>query len=292
MNIGISHLSEAKVTLLQVINPPIYLISILPGIAVLLFNPDSNSAGAVGWATVAVILVQHGINLLNDITDWQRGADVEKHLSWVRYSNGETRHLQLQAFFSLAAGSLLGAFILLEQQKLSVLLIAAPLLLAGYLYNAGEKPLSYTRMGEWVTAACYGPGVFGCLWWLSLDTYHPQQIAGGAIGSIAFAALAAAILLSHQPPQIETDSGAGKISFAVRHGAEKTRRYSRLLYALFCLCILMLFAMQDTSLQTIGILIMICSGSITFTLHTEPSPPKVLIPATICILSSFLLILY
>ena len=44
------------------------------------------------------------------------------------------------------------------------------------------------------------------------------------MGAIAFAALAVCRLLSHQPPQIETDRQAGKQSFAVRYGVRRTRQ--------------------------------------------------------------------
>ena len=56
---------------------------------------------------------------------------------------------------------------------------------------------------------------------------------------IAFAALAVALLLSHQPPQIETDRRAGKLSFAVRFGVCTDRFTARLLFAVFlagCAC--------------------------------------------------------
>ena len=50
---------------------------------------------------------------------------------------------------------------------------------------------------------------------------------------LGFAAIAVALLLSHQPPQIETDRQAGKQSFAVRFGAVTTKRVARLLFLLF-----------------------------------------------------------
>ena len=276
-------MSEAKATLLQVINPPIYLVSILPGIAVLLFNPDSNATTSVIWATFAVVLIQHAINLFNDVTDWQRGADPDKFLSWVRFTDGKTRGLEIQAFISLICGGLLGILILYLENKSHVLLLATPLVLAGYLYNKGRVPLSYTHLGEWVTGICYG-GVFACLWWLSTDRDGTSELITGLIGSISYAALAGSILLSHQPLQIQTDSAAGKISFAVRHGKQKTWLISRLLYGLFCLTTIMLFSQVSTSLTRQLCLLGVCSATIVYTLRTEPCPAKVLIPASMCIL--------
>jgi 1,4-dihydroxy-2-naphthoate octaprenyltransferase len=96
----------------------------------------------------------------------------------------------------------------------------------GYLYNAGESPLSYSWMGEWVTAICYGPGVFGCLWFVAGLNFNLTS----TIGMLAFAALATSLLLSHQPPQIETDRRVGKKSFAVRYGKQKTYQVSVFLF--------------------------------------------------------------
>ena len=55
-----------------------------------------------------------------------------------------------------------------------------------------------------------------------------QRTESGA----AAGALAMALLLSHQPPQIETDRAAGKHSFAVRYGREMTVRAAWGLYLL------------------------------------------------------------
>ena len=58
------------------------------------------------------------------------------------------------------------------------------------------------------------------------------------LGMLAFAAFASALLLSHQPPQIETDRAAGKQSFAVRHGAALTRKVALYLQVLTLLSLL------------------------------------------------------
>lgn len=222
----------------EALNPPIYLVSVLPGLGVPLLAP---AAGAVGirhpvgllLATIAVVLVQHAINLFNDAADWRLGADVEKFDSWVRVHGENPALAARHGAVSLLAGGLLGLAVLWVQQQLWILWIALPLVGLGYLYNAGPRPLSYTYLGEWVTGVCYGPGVFGCLWLVAGLPPGPAMIAG----SVAFAALAMALLLSHQPPQIETDRQAGKRSFAVRYGAETTRRVARLLFFVFLVAI-------------------------------------------------------
>jgi 1,4-dihydroxy-2-naphthoate octaprenyltransferase len=218
----------------EALNPPIYLVSLLPGLGVpLLSQAALPHPLGLAFATVAVILVQHAINLFNDAADWRLGADVKKHDSWVRVHRGRPRTAALHGLISLLAGGLLGLAVLWQQGQWWILSIALPMVGLGYLYNAGRRPLSYNHLGEWVTGICYGPGVFGCLWLVAgLD---PDL--GMVTGSIAFGALAMALLLSHQPPQIETDRRAGKHSFAVRYGADRTLGVARLLFLLFLACL-------------------------------------------------------
>lgn len=117
-------------------------------------------------AVVAVILIQHAINVLNDVADWRLGADEEKWDSWVRYHRKDTRAATLHGWLSSLAGGLLGLGTLIFAEKLWILVIALPMVSLGYLYGSGKRPLSCTRLGEWVTGLCYGPGVVGCMWLL------------------------------------------------------------------------------------------------------------------------------
>jgi 1,4-dihydroxy-2-naphthoate octaprenyltransferase len=214
----------------EALNPPIYLVSVLPGLGVPLLAQDAvpHPFGLV-LATLAVVLLQHAINLFNDAADWRLGADKEKSDSWVRVHAGRPEVAVMHGALSLLAGGLLGLAVLWWLGQWWLLWIAAPLLALGYLYNAGPRPLSYTHLGEWVTGLCYGPGVFGCLWLVAGLPASPAMVAG----MVAFAALAAALLLSHQPPQIDTDRQAGKLSFAVRFGVDRTVSVARWLSGIF-----------------------------------------------------------
>jgi 1,4-dihydroxy-2-naphthoate octaprenyltransferase len=225
-------MDDARLKWWQALDPPIYLISILPGAAVwLLTGIQGRRLAEVAAATLAVVLLQHAINVLNDVSDWRLGADLEKYNSWVRFHDETPRVASLHGFVSLALGGLLGLAVLIEAGKTWIALVAAPLIVLGYLYNSGSRPLSYTHLGEWVTGLCYGPGVFGCLWLLAAT----RPVSAGIYGSIAFFALSVALLLSHQPPQIATDRQAGKQSFAVRFGARRTYAGAKLLFLLFLL---------------------------------------------------------
>ncbi len=267
----------------QAFNPAIYLISILPAIAVIVLAGEAPiwKQGLI-FSTLAVVLIQHAINLFNDVSDWNLGADTEKMDSWVRASNGNTRTVTIHAFISFFSGGIIGLSVLIVGDKLWIIIIALPLIALGYLYNAGKHPLSYTWMGEWVTGVCYGPGVFGCLW---LVTGLDLNITA-VLGMITFATLAVSLLLSHQPPQIETDRAVGKKSFCVRYGIQKTRQVS---VALFTIALLLIGAgislnhnfsyLQYTSLFLLIISFCFYLGKI------GPNPKRVLL------LSSTLLLL-
>lgn len=227
-------LSAPRPSWLAALNPPIYLVSILPGLGVfLLATQPVADVAAVVLATLAVVLLQHAINLFNDAADWRLGADVEKFDSWVRVHRDDPSIAARHGLISLLAGGFLGLFVLWSGGQWWILLIAAPLVLLGYAYNAGDRPLSYTHFGEWVTGVCYGPGVFGCLWLVAGFGVD----AGWWLGSIAFGLLAVTLLLSHQPPQIATDRQAGKLSFAVRYGEQRTVWVVRLLFLVWGLLI-------------------------------------------------------
>lgn len=199
----------------------------LPGVGVWeLLRPGGEALAWLAAATLAVVLVQHAINVLNDLADWRLGADVEKWDSWVRIHGEDLGLTRLHGGLSFVAGGVLGLATLASSGRWWLLAIALPLVALGFLYNSGSRPLSYTRLAEWVTGLCYGPGVFGCLWLLAGGGASPP----GLLGSLAFACLATAILLSHQPPQIATDRAAGKHTFAVRYGAQATWRAARALF--------------------------------------------------------------
>jgi 1,4-dihydroxy-2-naphthoate octaprenyltransferase len=269
----------------QALDPPIYLISILPGAAVwLLTGVAGRRLAEVAAATLAVVLLQHAINVLNDVSDWRLGADLDKRNSWVRFHDETPRVATLHGFVSLVFGALLGLAVLIAAGKIWIAPMAAPLVLLGYLYNSGTRPLSYTHLGEWVTGLCYGPGVFGCLWLLAAN----RPVAVGVLGSIAFFALSVALLLSHQPPQIDTDRRAGKRSFAVRYGARRTYLGAKLLFLLFLLTFGLALASStadnasrityDVSAVIAGLLLV----------RLQPAPRRLLPAATAVILGALL----
>ncbi len=278
-------MDTARLRWWQALDPPIYLISILPGAAVwLLTGVRGRTLAEVAAATLAVVLLQHAINVLNDVSDWRLGADLEKRNSWVRFHDESTRTASLHGYTSLVLGALLGLAVLVVADKLWIAPLTAPLVLLGYLYNSGSRPLSYTHFGEWVTGLCYGPGVFGGLWLLA--TAHPLPV--GVFGSIAFFALSVALLLSHQPPQIDTDRQAGKLSFAVRFGARLTYIGAKLLFFLFLLA-LGVALLYSTPNAASRLTYAIAAGAAGVLLAWRQPAPRRLLPAASAVILGTLL---
>lgn len=261
----------------QALNPAIYLISILPGVGVgLLVLPSGQPLLALLGATLAVTLLQHAINLLNDEADWRLGADSEKWDSWIHVHNKDLRVVRLHGWLSFLGGALLGLWILAWSKRLDILGPAIPLIGLGYLYNSGKRPLSYTRLGEWVTGLCYGPGVFGCLWLVTGHSANPAMWSG----ALAFASLAVALLLLHQPPQIRTDRLAGKQSFAVRYGAVITYRFARILFLMFLLAWGLALVYQQVGPITIGIDILVSCAAFAGSCKKTPDSKYLLLTSS------------
>jgi len=269
----------------QALDPPIYLISVLPGAAVWLLTGITGRALVfVVLATLAVVLLQHAINVLNDVSDWRLGADAEKYHSWARFHQLNLGIATLHGYTSLLAGCLLGLVVLVQADRLWILAGAAPLVLLGYLYNSGPRPLSYSHLGEWVTGLCYGPGVYGSLWLLAADRPSLAVIPG----SLAFFALSVALLLSHQPPQIETDRQAGKQTYAVRYGVRRTQRTARLLYLVFLLTFGAAVWQAGPAVAGMLACLLVALVSALAVLLTPPSPRRILTGATAVIFATLL----
>lgn len=270
----------------QALNPAIYLISVLPGLAVVLFaSQQPYWLFGLTLATFAVVLLQHAINVFNDLSDWRLGADVDKMDSWVRFHQLNMQAVAIHGAISFLFGGLLGVYVLHISSQYWILAIAVPLVLLGYLYNSGNKPLSYSKAGEWVTATCYGPGVFGCLWLVSGQGIDFPY----AFGSIAFAALSLSLLLSHQPPQIETDRQAGKLSFAARNGADKTYQVSRVMLIISCLSIALGLYQVGASYRVQAVYLIASALLVIVIYKADPQPKIIMLGSSLSIITALVL---
>ena len=270
----------------QVLQPAIYLISLLPGLFLLSLLPDGGSKPFLALTTLAVVLIQHGINVLNDSIDWRKGADSEKELSWVRFHSGDLKWVNAHGIMSFMLGVTLGSAVVIATQAFDVFYVAFPLLALGYGYNASQWTLSYTSLGEWVTGLCYGPGVFGCMGYLFLKTISVPLM----VGSLAFGCLAVAVLFSHQPPQVFSDFLAGKSTFAVRYGKERTIRTAKILAGVSLLLLTAILTLRITAWPMKSTLL-ITGALLQFqNWRNIPNPGRILKAASILIFAGTILV--
>lgn len=178
---------------------------------------------------VGALLLQILANLVNDVSDFERGADTDQRI-------GPTR--AAQAGWLTPAEVRGGAWIALVLAVLSGVALTAiagwviiPLwiasIAAAVLYTAGPRPLGYLGLGDAMVFVFFGPaGVVGTTFVLTGTAPLLAWIAALPIGALATAVLAVNNLRDR-----ETDAVVGKRTLAVRLGAPAVRAEYLLLLA-------------------------------------------------------------
>ena len=167
------------------------------------------------------LAIQIGCNLINDYSDFERGADDETRIGPARAAaQGWLTPAQLKrgAVYSLVSAGLIGVY-LTAVGGWPILALGTASLIAAYAYTAGPLPLAYVGLGDLFVILFFGWGAVGGTVWLltgvlTLDTF----IAGGSVG-----ALAAAILVVNNLRDRHGDAASGKRTLAVRFGATAAR---------------------------------------------------------------------
>ncbi len=170
--------------------------------------------------SVAVFL-QLGVNFSNDYSDGVRGTD-EFRVGPQRLTGSgavEPRKVLRVAlvFFALAAVSGLVIVVLTAQWWL--LLIGALAILAAWYYTGGKDPYGYAGLGELSVFIFFGPvATLGTSFAQTLVFQPDAVMAGIGLGSIA-----AAVLVTNNIRDIETDKQAGKRTLAVFMGSKASK---------------------------------------------------------------------
>ncbi len=223
----IATLAKQKCQFLDFLNPGIYLISVLPAVAI--FSAiNVLFADRLFLSMLLLVFLQHGVNLLNDYEDDRRGADINKHDSWIHYYQSPYK-LKLVGMSYFVGSCIFGSILLVYWGLWPVLIWSLPFVLLAYAYNKSKNPVSYSVYAEWVTACCYGPGVVFAMSYIANPHFNETTI----FLSFGFAALAAAVLISHQIPQISDDFRVNKKTFALRYGSVFSLKIVNALLLLF-----------------------------------------------------------
>ena len=194
------------------------------------------SSAPVRWwlppvALLSATCIQIGTNLVNDVADFEKGADTAERLGPVRVTQSgllHGRHVMLAAaaWFGLAA--LLGVP-LVQAGGVPILVIGLLSLVAGYAYTTGPFPLAYLGLGELFVMIFFGlAAVKGMAYVLAGQGLWPwAELAALQVGLQS-----ATLLAVNNFRDMDGDRRAGKRTLAARFGVSFARAEIAVLVAL------------------------------------------------------------
>ena len=218
-------------TWLRAIRAPSLTATFAPSLATAL-------AGALlGWsiaplralsAALGVLIVQIGVNLMNDISDFARGIDAPGNLggSGVLVDHSLTpERLARAAWLSFGLGALLGLPALLAEPSLLGVVALAALGAWGY---SGGPGLKYRALGDLTVLALCGPLLSVGF---SLAAFGRADVTIAVLG-FAFGLAAVGILHVNNFQDMEVDRASGARTVALALGAQGARVYLATVYLL------------------------------------------------------------
>ena len=188
---------------------PVLLGCVLAWVQTGQWRPD-----AVLLTALASILIQIGTNLLNDVGDFERGADTAERLGPPRATaQGWLPAAQVKRAGLLALG---GAFVcgvyLAWLGGWPIVALGLVSLLCGWAYTHGPRPIAYGPFGEVFVWTFFGVAAVVGTAYLQSDALLPGAFWLGHV----MGALAAAVMLVNNTRDRQTDAAAGKRTLATR----------------------------------------------------------------------------
>ncbi|HED04927.1 MAG TPA: 1,4-dihydroxy-2-naphthoate polyprenyltransferase, partial [Candidatus Fraserbacteria bacterium] len=171
---------------------------------------------------VVALLLQVGVNFVNDVQDYQRGADqMGERLGPPRVTTeGWLMPAEVWGgtWVVFGATALLGLY-LVWVGGWPILGIGVASVVAALAYTGGPFPLGYHNLGEVFVFLFFGLFAVGGTYYLQTGALSPLAVwAGAFMGS-----LAAAILVVNNYRDLENDRRAGKHTLAVCLGRQGTQ---------------------------------------------------------------------
>lgn len=180
-------------------------------------------------ALAAVIVLQIGVNLANDVEDFERGADTADRVGPTRVTQAgllPAAAVKRAARACFAAAFLIGCGLSIVGGA-RIFALGAVSIAFGYLYTGGPLPLAYLGLGD-----ALAMGFFGCVAVVGTALLQAGRVpALGWIAWLPVGCLATAILVVNNLRDRFTDARAGKRTLAVRIGGGATRAEYALLVA-------------------------------------------------------------
>lgn len=167
-------------------------------------------------------LIQIGTNLLNDVDDFERGADRSTRVGPQRVTaQGWATPLQVKrvALVCFLVVTVAGIY-LTALGGLPIILIGAAGVLAGWGYSRCPWPISYSATGEAFVFLFFGLAAVGGTAWLQHMAFSPMALVAGA----ALGCMAAAVLMVNNTRDMQEDADAGRRTLAIRMGLGGARK--------------------------------------------------------------------
>jgi 1,4-dihydroxy-2-naphthoate octaprenyltransferase len=170
---------------------------------------------------IAALLLQIAANLINEYSDFRRGADEHKTAGQgmiIKNAVLTPRDVLIGAIVSVVIGVLIGLF-LLTQTGWPLFWIGLGGVLVVITYTAGPFPLAYNGLGEIAVFIFMGPlMVLGAYYVMAREFSWTPVIAGLPIGFMV-----AAILHANNVRDLEADRAVNKRTLAVQLGRAGAR---------------------------------------------------------------------
>ena len=193
------------------------------------FNAEGYHLGIALACLALALCMQIGVNFANDYSDGVKGTDAVRvgPGRLVGAGKAEPRVVLGVAIGFLAAGALAGLVVVLLSGRWWLLLVGAVCIVAAWTYTGGKRPYGYLALGELMSFLFFGPVAVMGTTYAIIGRITDDSIALG----IAMGCFSAALMLTNNLRDIDTDRAAGKRSLPTLIG----RRASKALYALLML---------------------------------------------------------
>lgn len=178
----------------------------------------------------AALLIQIGTNLVNDVADFERGADTAERRGPTRVTQSgllAPRQVRTAAGCAFGLAALIGCY-LIARGGWPIAVLGSAAIVSGWAYTGGPWPLGYHGLGDPFVFGFFGvAAVIGTAY---VQTGDASALALAA--SLPVGALATAILVVNNTRDAASDRRAGKRTLAVRLGTAAARGEYALLLAL------------------------------------------------------------
>lgn len=190
-------------------------------VAIALSYPKFNLINAL-LALIVGLALQVAVNYANDYSDGIRGTDLKRIGPTRLVASGLATAAEVKraALFSFAIAAIAGAY-LSARSSYWLMLIGASAIISAWRYTGGKNPYGYRGLGE-----IYVFVYFGLV--ATIGTYFTQTgkiEIEAVLAAISNGAISCALLMVNNIRDLDGDAKTGKLTFAVRIGETRARRF-------------------------------------------------------------------